>query len=248
MNMNQIMKLKFVITFTAVLAVLLVAAPAPAQSWTTFDSDARYVALGDSISAGYGVTPVTKGFPYQLYQSSVISNLNTTLFAMMAVPGALSSDVLNYQVPQVKRFLHDTGIPHRQVITLLVGGNDLFQIMEGSDPIVVLNTFGTNLFQIISTLKGQIGNVEIYVGTLYDPRLPVPGGKDLILAGNQVIANVVSAFKTDSVFLVDLYSAFEGRSGLLLTEKHGAGAAEAHPTSAGHQVIADTFAAAIRRR
>jgi lysophospholipase L1-like esterase len=248
MTIKQIMKLQFVITFTAILAVLLVAAPATAQSWTTFDSDARYVALGDSISAGYGVTPATKGFPYQLYQSSVISNLNTTLFAMMAVPGALSSDVLNYQVPQVKRFLHDTGIPHRQVVTLLIGGNDLFQIMEGSDPVAVLSTLGTNLFQIINTLKAQIANVEIYVGTLYDPQLPVPDEKNLILAGNQVIANVVSAFKTDSVFLVDLYSTFEGRSGLLLCEKHGAGATEAHPTSAGHQVIADTFAAAIRRR
>jgi lysophospholipase L1-like esterase len=248
MTIKWIMKLKSVITLTPILAALLVPTPATAQSWTTFDSDARYVALGDSISAGYGVTPATRGFPYQLYQSSVINNLNATLFAMMAVPGALSSDVLNYQVPQVKRFLHETGTPHRQVVTLLIGGNDLFQIMEGSDPIVVLNTLGTNLFQIISTLKAQTANVEIYVGTLYDPRLPVPGGRDLILAGNQVIANVVSAFKPDSVFLVDLYSAFEGRNGLLLIEKHGAGAVEAHPTAAGHQVIADTFAAVIRRR
>jgi lysophospholipase L1-like esterase len=242
------MKLRLFITLTALLAVLAVAAPASAQPWTTFDSDARYVALGDSISAGYGVTPATQGFPYQLYHSGTINNLNHTLFAMMAVPGALSSDVLNYQVPQVKRFLHETGIPHRQVVTLLIGGNDLFQIMEGGNPTVVLNSLGSNLFQIISTLKSQVANVEIYVGTMYDPGLAVPDEKQLILAGNQVISNVVSAFKADSVFLVDVYSAFEGRSGLLLIEKHGASAFEAHPTNAGHQVIADAFAAAIHHR
>jgi lysophospholipase L1-like esterase len=241
------MKLRSFIMLNVILAALAVAALAPAQSWTTFDSDARYVALGDSISAGYGVTPATQGFPYQLYHSGAIDKLNNTLFAMMAVPGAFSSDVLAYQVPQVKRFLHDTGVPHRQVVTLLIGGNDLFQIMEGANPTAVLNTLGTNLFQIISTLKAQIANVEIYVGTMYDPKLPVPDEKDLILAGNAVIANVVSAFKADSVFLVDLYSAFDGRNGLLLSERHGSGATEAHPTSAGHQVIADTFAAAIRR-
>jgi lysophospholipase L1-like esterase len=245
---KQIMTLRYFITFTAMLALLVGAAPATAQPWTTFDSDARYVALGDSISAGYGVTPATQGFPYQLYHSGVIDKLNNTLFAMMAVPGALSGDVLNYQVPQVKRFLHETGIPHRQVVTLLIGGNDMFQIMEGADPAVIMKTLGTNLFQIISTLKSEIANVEIYVGTMYDPQLPVPGEKDLILACNEVITGVVSAFKANSVSLVDLYSAFEGRNGLLLNEKHGSGATEAHPTSAGHQVIADTFAAAIRRR
>jgi|SRR5215471_6084727 len=240
------MKLRSFIMLNAMLAALAVAVPAFAQSWMTFDSDARYAALGDSISAGYGVVPATQGFPYQLYHSGAINKLNSTLFAMMAVPGALSSDVLNYQVPQVKRFLHDTGVPHSQVVTLLIGGNDLFQIMEGANPTVVFNSLGTNLFQIISALKSQIANAEIYVATMYNPRLPVPGEKDLIIAGNAVIANVVSAFKADSVFLVDLYSAFEGRNGLLLSEKHGSGATEAHPTS-GHQVIADTFAAALRR-
>jgi lysophospholipase L1-like esterase len=240
------MTLRLFITLTAMLAVLVVVTPAPAQSWTTFDSDARYVALGDSIAAGYGVTPATQGFPYQLYHSGVINKLNNTLFAMMAVPGAFSSDVLKYQVPQVKRFLHETGVPHRQVVTLLIGGNDLFQIMEGGNPDEVLNTLYNNLCQIISTLK-DIKNVEIYVGTMYDPRLPVPDEKRLILAGNEVIAGAVAAFKGDSVFLVDVYSAFEGRNGLLLGEKHGSGATEAHPTAAGHQVIANTFAAAIRR-
>ena len=46
----------------------------------------------------------------------------------------------------------------------------------------------------------------------------------------------------------DVCSPFEGRSALPLIERHGAAAFEAHPTKADHQVIADTFAAAIRRR
>jgi lysophospholipase L1-like esterase len=242
------MKLRSFITLTALLAALVLAVPTSAQPWTTFDSDSRYAALGDSISAGYGVTPTTQGFPYQIYQSGAIDDLNKTLFAMMAVPGALSRDVLNYQIPQLKLFLHETGAPHREVVTLLIGGNDLFQILEGADPAVVLNAFGDNLLQILSTLKTQIPKAEVYVGTMYDPRLPVPGEKDLILAANQVIIKVVSAFPAAaSVFLVDVYSAFEGRSGLLLSERHGAGQAEAHPTAAGHRVIADAFAVAIRR-
>jgi hypothetical protein len=81
------MKLRFFVTLTALLAAVVFAVPASAQPWTAFDSDARYAALGDSISAGYGVIPATLGFPYQIYHTGVVDRLNRTLFAMMAVPG-----------------------------------------------------------------------------------------------------------------------------------------------------------------
>jgi lysophospholipase L1-like esterase len=64
---------------------------------------------------------------------------------------------------------------------------------------------------------------------------------------NQVTADVVSAFP-GKVVLVDVHSAFEGRSGLLLIEKHGEGPGEVHPTTAGYGVMADAFAAAIGKK
>lgn len=219
-----------------------------AQPWMSMDSHTRYAALGDSISAGYGALPATHGFPYQLYQGGVIDNVNNTLFAMMAVPGAMTSDVLDHQLPQLSRFLHPTGIPYRQVITLQIGANDLFQVMAGANPDTVLNTIGTNLYAILTRMTTDFPNARIYVGNYYDPQLPVSGEKVLIILMNQAIANVVGAFSAQSVVLVDVYSAFEGRNGLLLIEKKGANQYEAHPTNAGQNVIADVFAHAIRGR
>jgi lysophospholipase L1-like esterase len=46
-------------------------------------------------------------------------------------------------------------------------------------------------------------------------------------------------------YLVDVYEAFLGRTGLLLIERHGASAFEVHLTNAGHRVMAAAFADVI---
>ena len=228
------------------LALAFSLAPlAQAQPWVSIESHTRYMALGDSISAGYGAMPATQGFVYQLYQGGAIDKVNDTLFCAAGVPGALSKDVLDYQVPQVPRFFSNTGMPYRKVVTLTLGGNDLLQILAGADAGTVLASVGSNLFQILAQLNAQFPGAKIYVANYYDPKLTVDGAGALVATLNQVIGGVVSNFQ-DNAVLVDLHGAFNGRSGLLLIEKKGSGAYEVHPTNAGYRVIAETFTAAIK--
>ncbi len=185
---------------------------AQAQPWVSFDTHTRYLAMGDSISAGYGAMPATQGFTYNLYQSGAIDNVNNTLFCVEAVPGARSQDVLFYQVPQAHLFLDDTGKPYRKVITLTVGGNDLLQVLAGADPTAVLTAFGHNLGLILGVLHSQFPDAQIYVANYYAPELPVPGEKDFVLALNQTIALVAASLQTSAVTVVDVFSAFQGRT------------------------------------
>ncbi len=215
-----------------------------AQYWVSFAQDTRYVALGDSLTAGYASHPVTLGFAYQLYQSGVIDNINHLHFCNMGVPAALSEDVLNYQVPQVRRFFKDTGENYRKVVTLTIGGNDMTQVLAGKDPALVLATFGGNLAAILGNLVSQFPDARIYVANQYDPKLPVPNEAVLVASLNQVIADVVQMFPANGV-LVDIFGAFEGRRGLLLIEKNGSEQFQIHPTHAGYKVMADAFASAI---
>jgi lysophospholipase L1-like esterase len=227
------------------LVVMLTAPAAWAQYWVSFADHTRYMALGDSLSAGYAAHPATQGFVYRLYQSGVIDNVNHLLFCDVGVPGALSQDVLLHQVPQVRRFFSDTGTPYRKVITLTVGGNDLFQIVGGADPNVVIPTFAGNLAAILGTLAATFPDAQIFVANQYDPRLGLPNEALLIATVNQVIAGVVASFPTATV--VDIFSAFDGRSGLLLVEKRGAEPDQIHPTDAGYRVMEKAFADAIRK-
>ena len=229
------------------LVGLLVTAPASAQYWTSFADNTRYMALGDSLSAGYGAHPATQGFVYQLYQSRAIDKVNNLLLCNVGVPNVMSQDVLDYQVPMVPLFFAETGATYRKVITLTVGGNDLFRIFGSNDPDIVSIVFTelyANLTAILVRLATTVPDAHIYVANQYDPRLGVPGEAELIAAANQLIAGVV--FASSNATLVDIFSAFDGRHGLLLAERRGAEFGQIHPTNAGYEVMAKTFADAIK--
>ncbi|MBZ5585093.1 MAG: SGNH/GDSL hydrolase family protein [Acidobacteriia bacterium] len=249
MRLNSFKRTMFT---TAVAALALAATPAAwAQPWVSFDDNTRYLALGDSLSAGYEAKPVTQGFVFQLYQGGVIDIIDNLLFCTEAVPGATSADVLQYQVPQAHLFFQDTGKPYRRVVTLTVGGNDLLSLLNSDGTVNregapgALAAYGSNLAGILGSLAGSFPDAKIYVGNLYDPKLPVAGEDQLIGALNQVTGAVAALFP--GVAVVDLFAAFQGKSGLLISEKQGAGF-NIHPTNAGYQVMTRAFADVIGRQ
>lgn len=216
---------------TVFLAFLGAALPASADVPWQFTDDTRYMALGDSLAAGYGAQPATQGYVYRLYQRGVFDNTPNTLFANAAVPGATSEDVLLFQVPQaVQRFQ-----PH--VITITVGGNDLLAILNGADPAVVLGQFQNNLAAILASLRAGLPDAEIIVGNLY-VITDIPGAEAVVPIFNQIVAGVSANFGAK---VADVFSEFDGRNGLLLIDRNGAGAFEVHPTNAGYRAMADAF-------
>ncbi|HEY5974534.1 MAG TPA: SGNH/GDSL hydrolase family protein [Geobacteraceae bacterium] len=216
-----------------VTVTLLVPALVRAELPWQFDNHTRYMAMGDSLSAGYGAIPATEGFVYLLYRSAVFDTVPNTLFCNAGVPGATSSDVLAHQVPQAIRDFRPT------VITLTVGGNDLVRIMDGADPATVLQEFQDNLVQIFLALRSapELQNTRIYIGNLYS--IPeIPASEVIVPIFNQIVAGVAANF---GVGVADVYSAFQGRSGLLLVERHGADPLQIHPTNAGYRAMARAF-------
>jgi lysophospholipase L1-like esterase len=222
------------------LLALLTGVARADQPWT-FSDNTRYIALGDSLAAGYGAMPTTNGYAYLLYREGVFDQTSNTLFANAAVPGATSQDVLEHQLPQViQRF-----VPH--VVTLSVGGNDLLAIFGGADPNVVLPLLQSNLTGILCGLRLALPQSRIYIHNLYDvpeitggPGTPAFG---LLMIVNNIIAGVAQGC---GATLADVFSAFEGRTGLLLVERHGADQFEVHPTNAGYRAMAQAFQAALQ--
>jgi lysophospholipase L1-like esterase len=239
------------------LAVLIMSvSTVRAQYWVSFEDNTRYLALGDSLSAGYGAHPATNGFVYQIYQSGAIDNINNLLLNNIGVVNATSADVLAHQLPLGTLFFFNTGADYRKVVTITVGGDDLQAIIpkfidpnltpEEKEQLIedTLTVFSANLGAILANLSA-FPDVHIYVANQYDPRLPIPGETEVIDALNSAISSVVSLFPLAT--LVDVFSAFEGKKGLLLIEKTGAEMFQAHPTDAGYRVMTKAFADAIRQ-
>jgi lysophospholipase L1-like esterase len=217
--------------------ILALAAPcALAELPWQFDQHTRYMALGDSLASGYGAIPATQGYVYQLYHSGIIGSLPNTIFCNAAVPGATSADVLKYQVPQA------INVMRPGIITISVGGNDLFKIMAGAEASQVLAEFAANFDTILGSLRAGLPDAKIYVGNLYT--IPeIPGADQTIPWFNAIVVQVAGKY---NVPVADVYTAFLGKQGLLLVERHGASATEAHPTNAGYGVMAKAYEAVMK--
>lgn len=222
-----------------VMVLLFASAPILAGSlpWQ-FENHTRYMALGDSLVAGYGALPVTQGYVYRLYREEVFDKIPHTLFSNAGVPGVTSKQVLDHQVPQAIEAFRPS------VITITVGGNDLLRILKGENPSLVLSEFQANFAQILGALRTALPNTRIYVSNLYT--IPqIPGANDVVPVFNEIVAGVAAMY---NVPVADVYSAFLGRRGLLLIERPGAAPDEVHPTNAGYEVIAEAFEALVGKR
>jgi lysophospholipase L1-like esterase len=211
--------------------------------------------MGDSLAAGYGAIPVTQGYAYLLYQGGTFDAVTNTIFANAAVPGVTSTNVLNDQVPQAAIFFQTTvgQKPGPRFVTISVGGNDLLKITDPSLVGSVLLDFQTNLSNI---LAGLPTSARIIIGNQYDPEIDIPGipadeRSKIIKQFNDIIATVVAQDAIirpgADVRVADVFTAFKGRNGLLLVERHGADPFEVHPTNAGYRVMAKAFAAAAQQ-
>ena len=240
-----------------VLVAALAAAPAFAQSPQQIAGDAtRYMAMGDSLAAGFKAQPVTQGYAFLLYQNGVFDRMPHTLFNDIAVVGATSGDVLAHQVPLALIPAARGGFAPRYV-TLTVGGNDIASIQgyaaTNPSPEALqlfiekkLTEYGENLAGILGQLAAQLPGVKIFVSNQYTvPEIDekLEGGALVLTNFNNTTAAVVGS--VPGAYLVDVYEAFLGRTGLLLIERHEASDFEVHLTNAGHRVMADAFAYVI---
>lgn len=195
----------------------------------------RYMALGDSLAAGYGAIPATAGYVYRLYLSEVVGAVRDVLFSNAGVPGATSAQVLRHQVPlAVEAFRPD-------VVTVTVGGNDLLRVLSGADPGVVLAEFRANFTELLARLRSGLPGARVVASNLY--KVPeIAGSESLVPMFNALVARIAQEY---GIAVADIYSAFCGRSGLLATVHRGGGEFEVHPSNAGHQAIADAFTAVM---
>jgi len=74
----------------------------------------------------------------------------------------------------------------------------------------------------------------------------IPLGAGIIIPlFNGALAGVASQFP--NAVVVDIYTAFLGRNGLFLIDRHGASPTEVHLTAAGHAAMAHAFADVIEQ-
>ena len=124
------------------------------KSQTPTAQNKKYVALGDSLSAGVGANSFDQTFPYLLAEK--LAQENNISLVNLGVPGAKTKDVISSQISQAITLNPD-------YLTLLIGINDIHGLIP-------VKKFQANFTEIINRLmtetKAKITVINIpYLGS-----------------------------------------------------------------------------------
>lgn len=152
----------------------------------------KYVALGDSLTEGVGVSDIKSSYPYLIAQK--LSSKNNVELTNLAHVGDTSSDALASQLPKALSLKPD-------LTTILIGVNDIHNLKS-------LKEFEANYTQIVSNLRKS--GAKIYVLSI-----PYLGSDKIVYFPYNFILdfqtkqfnNVIKKVSTDyKVEYIDLYS------------------------------------------
>ncbi|CAM3626511.1 SGNH/GDSL hydrolase family protein [Marinicrinis lubricantis] len=202
----------------------------------------EYAAIGDSLTAGYGV-PAEKSFVSQyakLLQKRMSCTVNTHNFG---VSGATTKEIFEH----VQGDSNIQGVlKQAHVISITAGGNDLIQGAKrflSSESYWPLNRALASvrkhlkkLLRLIEDLKqGKPDHYVILLLELYNPVPEMDDARFFI----QKFNSIIHSFQSESVQVVPAQQAFEARSASLLGPDY------VHPNEDGYLLMAHA-AASIR--
>jgi len=182
-----------------------------------------YTAIGDSLTAGVGVTNYSDSYPYRLAQKMAGSSSKIDL-RVQAYPGARTGDII--------RDLLTPAINNKpDVVTVLAGVNDIHGFVSKTD-------FAENYQEILTRLKSET-KAKIYaIGIPYigaDALLWPPYNfyfRYQTIEFNKIIKKLALA---DNIEYVDLYTP----SANMFTNPDLYSADLFHPSAAGYGLWAD---------
>jgi hypothetical protein len=123
----------------------------------------RMAVMGDSISAGSGVSGGSPNWVAQLKTAGGITFTND------AVGGATSSTVVSGQLSKVVTLATNSSIDDS---TLIIGGNDAtaaaIDIAQGGDPTSFINTYVSNVEKVLSSIATANSHVHQVFGNMPD--------------------------------------------------------------------------------
>jgi lysophospholipase L1-like esterase len=211
-----------------------------------------YVALGDSLAAGFTVDQ-----PEDAYVARIAATLQHDQpieVRNFAVPGETSASLLRRQLPQALAYLKEQRAAGKRVspITLDIGGNDAQAVQAASNELrrqtidAIEANIGSILDQLLDATSSTFGQrtADIAIMTYYNPYPGDPADQtSRAYWSAQLNTAITRAAMARGVAVADVAGAFAGGKVYRYTY---IAAGDVHANSDGHALIAEQFMQALR--
>lgn len=196
-----------------------------------------YLALGDSITAGYGVG-ANQSFTF-LFYTSLLPNFPGLKYKNLGVNGLNSGDLAT----MVKQTGVCALIARSKIISITIGSNDLLTVGKGlisgagANIDLTLGNLNHNLMLLGERIRSVNPSAIVKIATIYNPLPPTDKSSDklaraLVKTANHSIIRTAREFR---FVVIPVAKVFSGKEQLLLGPDH------LHPNLMGHRVMADPF-------
>lgn len=226
--------------------------PTAARPYTPVGQGEVYLALGDSLAAGFVVSQPTDAYVARI--STALRRRKPIEVRNFAVPGETSASMLRRQIPQAVAYIEDQQAQGLRVspITLDIGGNDARAAERGSTEdrqhiiTAIEANIGTALDQLIAATTTPTGqrSSDIAIMTYYNP-FPGDAQDEATPAywSAQLNAAITRVAQARGVAVADVAGAFEGGKVYRYTY---IASGDIHANSDGHGLIAERFLEALQ--
>ena len=196
-----------------------------------------YLALGDSITTGYGVGS-NRSFA-TLYYTSLLHSFPGLKCENLGINGLTSAELATL-VGQTRVY---SLIAQARVLTITIGSNDLLSVGKGlisgagANMDLTLGSLNQNLMFIGERIRSANPSALVKIATIYNPLPPMDKAsgalaQGLVKTANRSIIRTAREFRFTAVPVAKFFS---GKEQVLLGPDH------LHPNVMGHRVIADLF-------
>ncbi len=238
----------------AVLCGIKAAPAEPVGSGDTTSSILRYVALGDSIAYGYGLSDRQTQSYVSLIRQHLEDSYDYVVETNLGTNGQESTDLLdiltNKDNDMYKKYR--ASLSYADIVTLSIGSNDLLHLIQldsDMDEMIkngsqmfdeACETFGENFPKIISAIRRINPDAQIYVDNIYNPAIHVSAFEDVYDIAEYYITKMNECFyDSDDYGLVDVKEAFDSEDKSLINLMIQGRGIDPHPNAAGHLKIAE---------
>lgn len=224
----------------------------PAASGDKDKSKIRYVALGDSIAHGYGLSNPDEDSYAGRVTTYLREHYDYVFCANLGKDGLRSDELLEWLTDEDNESYKKCTktLQNADIVTVSIGSNDLLHLINLGPGMVqeiqserylfeeACDNFAINFPKIIRAIKKISPNAKIYVGNIYNPCHGLALFDGVEAVAERYIDKINGVFQQSADYeVINVKDAFSNSDRKLINMAVNLEGVDPHPNSDGHSVI-----------